>query len=279
MSLDITKKHLSSGEYFANSTPKDTIYLHHTAGSHRPDWVIDWWNKDRSKNGNKIRVGTSYVIGGKSTRNPNDIKYDGQVYEAFHPSYWAHHLGLKSRKNTFLNQKSIGIEICNYGPLSLSNDGRFFTYVKTEVPFEDVVELDSPFRGHSYYQRYSDAQLETLEILLKQISNDFDIDLAKGLKQEIEKSRLIVPIGLNVRECQKWLNKNGFRDKRGMKLVEDGITGKKTEEAKDKVGRSSFEVKQDALEGYPGVWSHTSVRKDKFDIFPQPEIIQLLTSL
>ena len=61
MSLNINEKHLPRDEYFPNSTPKDTIYLHHTAGSHRPDWAIDWWNKDRTKTGNKIRVGTSYV--------------------------------------------------------------------------------------------------------------------------------------------------------------------------------------------------------------------------
>jgi len=278
MSLKIIEKHLPNAEYFPNSTPKDTIYLHHTAGSHRPDWVIDWWNKDRSRSGNKIRVGTSYVIGGKSTRNPRETKWDGVVYEAFRPSYWAHHLGLKSRKNTFLNQKSIGIEICNYGPLTVTNDGRFFTYVKTEVNHKDVVELGDKFRGFTYYHKYSDAQLEALETLLFKISQDFDIDLSRGLKQEIIKSNLRIPRTNSVLELQKWLNRNGFRDSRGMKLTEDGVSGKKTNDAKSKVGESPFEIKQDALEGYPGLYTHTNVRKDKFDCFPQKELIKLISS-
>lgn len=278
MDLKIIEKHLSNGEYFEESTPKDSIYLHHTAGSHRPDWAIDWWNKDRTKSGNKIRVGTSYVIGNKSTRDSRDTKWDGVVYEAFDPSYWAHHLGLKSRKNTFLNQKSIGIEICNYGPLTLTNDGRFFTYVKSEVPESDVIELYEPFRGYTYYHKYSDAQLYALETLLYKISTEFDIDLSRGLKQEIIKSSLIIPKNLSLQDTQRWLNKNGFKDDRGMKLTEDGIPGKRTDSAIDKVGKSPFEVKQDALEGYPGIWSHSSVRRDKFDVSPQPNLISLLSS-
>lgn len=40
-----------------------------------------------------------------------------------------------------------------------------------------------------------------------------------------------------------------------------------------------FEVNRDALSGKPGVWAHVSTRPDKTDIFPQPEMIQMLKSL
>lgn len=38
-------------------------------------------------------------------------------------------------------------------------------------------------------------------------------------------------------------------------------------------------VNTKALSGEPGVYTHNSVRKDKIDIFPQPEMIKMLKSL
>ena len=40
-----------------------------------------------------------------------------------------------------------------------------------------------------------------------------------------------------------------------------------------------FNVNNRALKGEPGIWTHTSVRKDKFDCMPQPEFIEMLKSL
>lgn len=276
--VEFNIKHLDNNEYFPSRTTKDTIYLHHTAGSHRPDWTIDAWNRDRSATGNKVKIATSYVIGGISTRTDNK-EFDGKIYEAFDPVYWAHHLGVKSKNNTFLNQKSIGIELCNYGPLTKTSDGRFFTYVKTEIPKKYVTKLDEPFRGHLYYHSYTKEQLKSLEFLLIDLSDRFEIDVTKGLKREIERSELVMPSGLTVREKQVWLNKNGFTDRRGKKLSEDNVYGPKTIEAESKIGFNPLEFNQNAVDGYPGIWSHTNVRIDKSDIFPQPELLDLLKNI
>jgi hypothetical protein len=195
--MDLILDHLDISEYFQSKTTKDTIYLHHTAGSHRPDWTIDSWNRDRTDTGNKVRVATSYVIGGISTRDLNN-EFDGKVYEAFDPMYWAHHLGVKSKNNTFLNQKSISIELCNYGPLTKSKDGRFFNYVKSEVPETLVTELETPFRGHKYYHSYTEQQLDSLRSLIIHLSDKFEIDISKGLKKEISKSTLKLPNKTNL---------------------------------------------------------------------------------
>tara|TARA_R110000772_G_scaffold148902_7_gene259546 strand:+ start:3991 stop:4830 length:840 start_codon:yes stop_codon:yes gene_type:complete len=40
-----------------------------------------------------------------------------------------------------------------------------------------------------------------------------------------------------------------------------------------------FDLNEDALKGVPGVYTHCSVRPDKTDVFPQPELIQMLKSL
>ena len=274
----ISEKHLSPTEYFPSKTAKDTIYLHHTAGSHRPDWVIDGWNKDLDKQGNKIRVATSFVIGGISTRDGNS-EYDGKVFQAFPPEYWAHHLGVKAKNNTFLNQKSIAIEICNYGQLTKTKDGRFFTYVKTEVPKNMVIELETPFRGSRYFHAYTAKQLDSLKELMLTLSNKFSIDLAKGLKKEIERFEKEPPVFKNVVQKQAWLNKNGFTDNEGKKLIEDGNEGAKTQEAWAKFKSHPLELNSNALNGFPGVWSHTNVRLDKNDVFPQKQLIDLIKSL
>ena len=276
--VEFNTKHLDINEYFPSKTTKDTIYLHHTAGSHRPDWTIDAWNRDRSELGNKVKVATSYVIGGISTRDGNR-DFNGKIYEAFDPIYWAHHLGVKSKNNTFLNQKSVAIELCNYGPLTKTSDGRFFNYVKAEIPKKYVTELSEPFRGSLYYHSYTDAQLKSLRSLILNLAEKFEIDITKGLKREIIKSEFTIPKDLSVRDKQIWLNRNGFTDNKEKKLAEDGVYGNKTKEAEMKVGTSPLELNRSAIDGYPGIWSHTNVRIDKTDIFPQPELINLLKSL
>lgn len=224
---------LPFGEYYADIRKKDTVYLHHTAGGHRPDWTIDGWKHDRNKTGGKLAVATAYVIGGISTTN-SDASYDGHVYRAFDEKYWAHHLGLKQQNNRNLNQRSIAIEICNYGPLVLNKEGKFINYVNREVPASMVVTLDEPFRGYKYYHSYTDKQLDSLRTLLLGIAERHDIDIRKGMREYLQ-----VPY------------RPSF----------------------------AFDMKDDAMKGSPGLWTHSNVRKDKTDCSPQPGLISLIHSL
>ena len=44
--------------------------------------------------------------------------------------------------------------------------------------------------------------------------------------------------------------------------------------------KDAFEFNEDAYYARQfGLWSHTSVRKDKFDCFPQPELVEMLKQL
>jgi hypothetical protein len=224
---------LPIGEYYADIRTKDSIYIHHTAGGHRPDWTIDGWKHDRKKTGDKLAVATAYVIGGISTTNL-DNTYDGVIYRAFDEKYWAHHLGLKQQNNRTLNQRSIAIEICNYGPLVLDRHGRFINYVNKEVPVQLVATLDEPFKGFKYYHRYTEKQLDALYKLLKDLSLRHNIDVRRGLAEYLKP-----PYRFNF----------------------------------------AFELKDEAMKGNPGLWTHSNVRKDKTDCFPQPELISLIQSL
>ena len=45
-------------------------------------------------------------------------------------------------------------------------------------------------------------------------------------------------------------------------------------------GAKAFEFNADAYYGkVKGLWTHTNTRKDKFDMFPQPELLEMLTEL
>lgn len=222
---------LSPGEFYNQDIKKDTIYIHHTAGGHRPDWTIAGWNKDRAEDGSRLRVATAFVIGGISVTD-KDASWDGAVCRTFPEQKWAHHLGLTKPNNRTLNAKSIAIELCNYGPLTLSKDGRFYNYVNKPVPAEQVVQLKEPFKGYKYYHKYTDKQLTALKELLRDLGNRFSIDIKEGLKKEL------------------------LRNAGG-----------------------AFLPNADALAGKPGLWTHTNVRKDKFDCSPQDGLIDMIHQL
>lgn len=171
--MNIIDEILGENEYYKEEFEKNTIYLHHTAGGHRPDWVISGWDSDDKidpKTGKKVTypVATAFVIGGLSTRDPKDTSFDGKIYRAFDEKYWAHHLGTTLPNNRALNRNSVAVEICNYGALTLSKkDGKYYTYVNNVVPPEQVVKLDKPFKGFIYYHAYTDKQIAaTKEFIL-----------------------------------------------------------------------------------------------------------------
>ncbi len=64
--LGATNSILEPDEWIEEYIEKDTIYLHHIAGAHWPDYTIGWWEKE-SRQGKLWRVATSFEIGSKST--------------------------------------------------------------------------------------------------------------------------------------------------------------------------------------------------------------------
>ncbi len=174
--MKITDQLLNKGEYYEEIIDKTVFYIHHTAGGHRPDYVIQGWNADAQVvDGVKkpYPIATAFVIGGASTRDPKDTAFDGEVYRCFDEKFWAHHLGTTFPNNRVLNKISVAVEICNYGPLKKGADGRFYTYVNSVVPDNMVVTLDKPFRGYIYYQAYTDKQIASLKQLILEMKTKF----------------------------------------------------------------------------------------------------------
>jgi N-acetyl-anhydromuramyl-L-alanine amidase AmpD len=234
--LQIYDNILTDEEYYKEETQKNTIWLHHTAGGSRPDWTIGGWENDfqKDKNGNPVldkngnpkplRVGTSFVIGRSSSSSDEKI-WNGKVLKAFEDTHWSYHLGINTSNSKELNSRSVGIEVCNYGPLKLSKDGTFYNYVNKPISEKDVVELSKPFRGYLYYEKYTDLQLENLRKLINYLKMRWNMEIESGIYNEEW-----------FEYDDKWFSLGGLR-------------------------------------------THTQVRKDKFDMFPQPELIQMLNSL
>lgn len=148
-------------QYYKTEFPKNQIYLHHTAGNADAKNVFAGWKSDAG------RIGTCVSISGKGK---NTI--DGEIVKGYSSKFWAYHLGCKTKyfqamKLPYkeLDKYSIGIEICNWGQLTLK-DGKFINYVNREVPANEVCELATPHRGYKYYHNYTDAQIESTRQLL-----------------------------------------------------------------------------------------------------------------
>jgi hypothetical protein len=209
---------LSDDEYNKKETQKNTIWLHHSGGGSRPDWTINGWE---TKNG--LKVGTHFVIGRKSSTGDIQV-WDGKILKAIDDRYWVDHLEIETKSDQ-LNSRSIGIELCNYGPLTLGKDGNFYNYVNKPINKEDVVELETEFRGYKYWEKYTDSQLESLYKLISHLKKRWIIQIESGIYNED---------WFNYDE--KWFSMGGLR-------------------------------------------SHTQVREDKFDLFPQKELIDMLNKL
>ena len=138
--MKITQYTFNKAQYLQDEYKKTQIYLHHTAGNANPYGVYKDWEK------NEERVATCMVVGGKNTPD-NSSWVDGEIIQGFASKHWAFHLGLKEStfnkyniKYQSLDRISIGIEICNWGQLTLK-EGKYYNYVNKEVPKEEVVEL------------------------------------------------------------------------------------------------------------------------------------------
>jgi N-acetyl-anhydromuramyl-L-alanine amidase AmpD len=167
MELDIEKivqSRLSDDQYFQDIHKKKQIYLHHTAGGGNAVAVAKYFQQKEG------RVATAFVIGDK-----------GAIVQLFSSKHWAYHLGLKPEvfaengvDYRSLDKISIGIEICNYGPLTKRN-GYYYNYVGGKVDYTQVTILSKKYKGHMYWQKYTDEQIESTRQLLVYLCDTYGI--------------------------------------------------------------------------------------------------------
>ena len=153
----VVSNFLRLGQYYNSVYPKKQIVIHHTAGGPSAIATKNWWDS------NPQRVATDFII-----------DQNGTVVRAFPKGYWAWHIGL-GRPD--LDSRAIGIEVCNYG--YLTKQGTIFRNAYGGV-VNNVFTLSEAYRGHVYYENYTDAQFIALEKLLKALIKEYDILVNKS---------------------------------------------------------------------------------------------------
>ena len=213
-----------SSQFIDETTPKKQIYLHHTVSGNNAKAVDNWWESTRE------RVAVAILIA-----------RDGTIYQLFSSEKWAYHLGLDTvifNENNIpyqsLDRISIGIEILNWGALVKHIDGKWYPAawdkaLKKIVPqircgeIKEVQEYKDGFRGFYGFEKYTQAQVESVRQLLCFWNKKYNI-----------------PLDYN---------------------------------------SDIWDISKRALLGMSGIFTHASVRKDKSDAHPQPELINMLKNL
>lgn len=237
--LVIHKHYLSDDEYMKGSKP-EYIFLHHTAGWYNPYKTIDHWDRD-----NRGAVATEFVLGGQSVK-ADEFKYDGELVKCFPQGGWGWHLGTG---RNHVHKNSVGIEVNNFG------------YV-TEGGYHGSVNGRRTWIKKESDKFYTWAGVEIHPSQMIELDKPF-----RGHKYWHKYSKK------QIETLKKWLYYIGERDS-------IDITKGLPELIKQK-GPDAFEYISDVRYGKVkgGVWSHTTVRKDKVDMFPQPDLLEMLISL
>ncbi|GAB4029240.1 caspase family protein [Spirosoma jeollabukense] len=150
-----------SGYYHDTVYAKERIVLHFTAGGLTGD-MSTLTRQD-------YHVSVPFVIA-----------RDGTVYQLYSSKFWSGNLGGEALGNAGNNQdkRTIGIEISNYGPLTPKSGGLQTIYGDTYCTLtqsDAFQKLTVPFRGESTYATFTDAQYDSLIVLLRYLTTQYAI--------------------------------------------------------------------------------------------------------
>ncbi len=163
LEIDKNRFALPAKEFYPETTEKDLVVLHFTAGKTARSAYECWL-------ANPTRVATAYIV-----------DTDGKIYELFDPSYWAWHLGIGGNVCRH-DKRSIGIEIANVGPLKKSPTAQTqlnWWFRDWSAPFCKLDQSDlyvqSSFRGVRYFASYPAVQMESVSRLTGHLCERFSI--------------------------------------------------------------------------------------------------------
>jgi hypothetical protein len=238
--LQIEKYLLPKGEYKNGPTNKEFLFLHHTAGWQNPYKCIDSWGRD-----SRGSIATEFVLGGQSIKG-NDKKHDGTLLQCIPEGGYGWHLGKNGSQH--MHTHSVGIEVCNFGQLTKGG-------YKKKVDGKKVwIEKDP----NTYYA-YQGTAADINQVC--KLDKEF-----RGYKYWHKYS------DAQIEALKEFILHIADRDNIN---VREGLI-----EAIKANGADGFEFNSDAYYGkVKGMWTHTNVRTDKTDLFPQAELIDMLLSI
>ena len=237
--LVIEKSYMPKDEYRTTSEKKDWIFIHHTAGWNNPFNTISHWARD-----SRGQVATEFVLGGQKITN-NDTEYDGVVVQAFPEGGYGWHLGIG---NNIMHRASVGIEVNNFGWLTEGGYYKRIGGTKTWIK-------KTPGKFYTYVGTEADCKQV---VKLEKEFRGYQYWHKYSDRQILELKKLIQFIG----------ERDGIDVRKGLP---DLIREK---------GVEAFDICSVSMcNDTKGLWSHTNCRTTKFDMFPQPELLDMLLSL
>ncbi len=148
---------LPADQFFQEAYPKRQIYIHHTVGG-SAESSFNYWKDSPEK------VGTAFII-----------DRDGTIFETFDPRYWCHHLGLHHKRNTQLNQQSIGIELASEGALTRDDAGILNAFNGKAIFRQTYIDNQFTWRGYRYFDCYEPEQTKSLYNLVQYLCEQFSV--------------------------------------------------------------------------------------------------------
>ena len=144
--------------FYPTETEKTSICLHFTVGHIMSD--IPALTNPTS------HVSVAYVV-----------DRAGRIYELFPDRYWSYHLGSGAiGGNATMSKHSIGIEISNYGPLTLKDGKLLDAYGNTYCSESETDLYDRhDYRGYQYYASMTAEQVGATAALVKHLCSTHNI--------------------------------------------------------------------------------------------------------
>jgi len=232
--------YLPKGEFIKGPYDKHWMFLHHTAGWENPfKTVTNWANDSRGP------VATEFVIGGQSIKGTAS-KYDGTLVKCFPDKAMGWHLGTGNHP---MHRESVGVELCNFGQLTKGGYYKRAAGKKTFITFDP-----------DEYYTYVGGRVEKEQVVI--LDKEF-----RGYKAWHRYS------DKQVSTLKELIQDVAERDNIDMKKgLQEMIISKGAHIAFDFCDLQY-------VRNHPGMWTHANVRKGKVDLFPQPEIVDMILSL
>ena len=187
------------------------------------------------------RIATEFVLGGPACNGKND-QYDGEIVKCIPDGGYGWHLG--DNGSLHMHKCSVGIEVCNYGYVTKGGYRKGKTWVAKDA--------------NKFYNYGGGEVIEShVTTLGKSFRGHKTWHRYSDTQLEVLKD-LILFIA----------NRDSIDVRKGL-----------IEEIR-KNGAGGFEFNENAYYGrVKGIWTHTNTRRDKVDMFPQQELMDMLLSI
>jgi len=223
--MTIVEFDASKDQYYKELNKKEQIILKSSLSEGNNLFVKNkflWENKI-----SKSAYGSAFIIGGEDYSSFNKRICDGEIIKLFDEKYWSNFINSQSTNIEQLNRASISITVCNWGPLMISPDGYLANWLGEKVNEKNYYDLGREWRGFRYFYKYTNAQLDSLAVILKWLIQKWNIQTHSHYY------------------AQPWWS----------------------------------EINRDVQSGKNGLWNEASFSLQSFGMHPQPELLQILSSL